>query len=204
MDRLDWWGNVMTDYLDYGVTAVELGETMDYERSREQAIERFKGTDHKWSAQRVLNISLILPANSNLLAALEPMAELAANSPTNADSNAWDAYISYPAWSSMSLALFEYRRGQYAQAAEWSRRCLAYPDCLPLPGTTARIILAMSLQQLGKFETARSELGLAQTSIPNGFKTNFNQYNWRDWVFARILLREALQLQGGSLKTNPE
>jgi hypothetical protein len=27
-----------------------------------------------------------------------------------------------------------------------------------------------------------------------------NQYNWRDWLFARILLREALQLQGGSLK----
>jgi hypothetical protein len=104
----------------------------------------------------------------------------------------------------MSLALFEYRRGQYAKAAEWSGRCLAYPDCLPLPGTTARIILAMSLHQLGKFETARSELGLAQASIQNGFKTNLNQYNWRDWLFARILLREALQLPGGSLKTNPE
>ena len=71
-------------------------------------------------------------------------------------------------------------------------------------GTTARIILAMSLQQLGKFETARSELGIAQTRIQNGFKTNLNQYNWRDWVFARILLREASQLQGGSLKTNPK
>jgi tetratricopeptide (TPR) repeat protein len=200
MNRLDWWGNVMTDYLDYGVTAVELGDTTEYERSREQAIEWFKGTDHKWSAQRVLNSSLILPANSNLLAALEPMAELVANPPTNSDSNAWDAYISYPAWSSMSLALFEYRRGQYAKAAEWSGRCLACPDCMPLPGTTARIILAMSLQQLGKFETARSELGIAQTSIQNGFKTNLNQYNWRDWLFARILLREALQLQGGSLK----
>ena len=104
----------------------------------------------------------------------------------------------------MSVALFEYRRGQYAKAAEWSGRCLAYPDCLPMPGTTARIILAMSLQQLGKFETARSELGLAQTSIQNGFKTNLDQYNWYDWLSARILLREALQLQGGSLKTNPQ
>jgi hypothetical protein len=201
MDRFDWWGNVMTDYLDYGVMAVELGDTTDYERSREQAIERFKGTDNKWIAEQVLNSSLILPANSNLMAALEPMAELAANTSTN--SGARDAFAQ-PAKSSMSLALFEYRRGQYAKAAEWSGRCLAYPDCLPLPGTTARIILAMSLHQLGKFETARSELGLAQASIQNGFKTNLNQYNWRDWLFARILLREALQLPGGSLKTNPE
>ena len=204
MNRFDWWANVTLDYLDYGVISVELGDTMDYERSREQAIERFKGTDNKWIAERVLNSSLILPANSNLMAALEPMAELVANPPTNSDSNGWDAYISYPAWSSMSVALFEYRRGQYAKAAEWSGRCLAYPDSLPQPGTTARIILAMSLQQLGKFETARSELGIAQTRIQNGFKTNLNQYNWRDWLFARILLREALQLPGGPLKTNPQ
>jgi hypothetical protein len=201
MDRFDWWGNVMLDYLDYGVISVELGDPMDYEHSREQAIERFKGTDNKWIAEQVLNSSLILPANSNLMAALEPMAELAANTSTN--SGARDAFAQ-PAKSSMSVALFEYRRGQYAKAAEWSGRCLAYPDSLPLPGTTARIILAMSLQQLGKHETARSELGLAQTIIQNGFKTSLNQYNWRDWVFARILLREALQLPGGSLKTNPE
>jgi serine/threonine protein kinase len=202
MNRFDWWGNVTVDYQDYDVTAVELGDTTDYERSREQAVERFKGTDNKWIADRVLNSSLILPANSNLLAALEPMAKLAANPPTNSDSYAWEAYVSYPAWSSMSVALFEYRRGQYVKAGEWSGRCLAYPDCLPLPGTTARIILAMSLQQLGKHETARSELGLAQTSIQNGFKATLNQYNWRDWLFARILLREALQLQGGVPKTN--
>jgi hypothetical protein len=203
MNRFDWWANVTLDYLDYGVISVELGDPMAYERAREQALERFKGTDNKWIAERVLSTSLILPANSNLLAALEPMAELAANPLTASDGNAWDART-YPASSSMSEALFEYRCGQYAKAAEWSRRCLAYPDCLPLPGTTARIILAMSLHQLGKHETARSELGLAQTIIQNGFKTSLNQYNWRDWLFARTLLREALQLQGGSLKTNPE
>ena len=204
MDRFDWWGNVTLDYQGYGVTSVELGDNMGYERSREQAIERFKGTHNKWIAERVLSTSLILPANSNLLATLEPMAELAANPLTTSDGNAWDARI-YPALSSMSEALFEYRRGQYAKAAEWSGRCLADPNCLPLPGTTARIILAMSLHQLGKHEAARSELGLAQTIIQNGFKTSLNQYNWHDWVFARILLREALQLQqGGSLKTNPE
>jgi hypothetical protein len=204
LNRYDWWANVMSDYLDYGGISVELGHTTEYERSREQITEWFKGTDNKWIAQRVLNISLLLPANSNLLAALEPMAELAANPPTNSERNVLDVYLSYPAWSAMSEALFEYRRGHHAKAADWSRRCLAYPDCQPLPGTTARVILAMSLHQLGEHEAARAELGKARPRIENGFKTNFNQYNWRDWVCARILLREALQLQDGPLKTSSE
>lgn len=198
INQRDWWGSIMADYLDYGVVSVELGETLDYERAREQIIERFTGTDDKLVAEQSLYTSLILPADSKLLAALEPMAELAASRSTNSVGG-----DSGPLRPSVAQALFEYRRGNYAKAVEESRRCLTSPYSVPRPGTLARVILAMSLHQLGDHKTARSELSLAQSSVQSGFKTNFNQYNWHDWVYARILLREALQLQGDVLEADP-
>jgi hypothetical protein len=201
MNRYDWWGNVTLDYQDYGLISLQLGDTTEYQRSREQALELFKGTEIRLVAERMLNLSLILPPGSNCMVELKPLAALAADTATNA---AVKDVFAMPVWSAMSVALFEYRQGHYAQAEEWSRRCLSHTDCLPLPGTTARIVLAMSLHHLGKSEAARSELGIARARIQNGFKTNFNQYTWRDWVCARILLREALQLQGDPLQTDPE
>lgn len=199
MNQDDWWSNVMTDYLDYGVLSVELGETLDYERAREQLIERFKGVDDITIAEQSLYTSLILPADGKLLAALEPMAELAAGPSTGSAANASET----PLKNSVALALFEYRRGNYAKAAERCRRCLASPYSVPRPGTSARVILAMSLHQLGDHAGARSELEIAQRSVQSGFKSSFNQYNWHDWVYARILLREALRLNGGALESDP-
>ncbi len=199
MNQNDWWSNVMTDYLDYGVLSVELGETLDYERAREQLIERFKGVDDITIAEQSLYTSLILPADDKLLAALEPMAELAAGPSTGSAANASET----PLKNSVALALFEYRRGNYAKAAERCRRCLASPYSVPRPGTSARVILAMSLHQLGDHAGARSELEIAQRSVQSGFKSSFNQYNWHDWVYARILLREALRLNGGALESDP-
>jgi eukaryotic-like serine/threonine-protein kinase len=202
MNQRDWWGNVMVDYLCQGVVSVEQGHAAHYERAREELVRRFKGTDHKMVAERSLYIALLLPANDDLLAALKPMADLAANPSARSVGNDWNANM-FPAWSAQSLALFEYRRSKYDKAVELSRRCLAYPDCLPVPGNTARVILAMSLHQLGNHAAARTELRAAQAGIENGIKARLNQYNWRDWVYARILLREAVRQQGDPATPKP-
>jgi hypothetical protein len=52
----------------------------------------------------------------------------------------------------------------------------------------------MSLHRLGQEQAAYSELGQARAVIEGRFKTELDQAYWRDWVFARVLLREATAL----------
>jgi hypothetical protein len=93
----------------------------------------------------------------------------------------------------------EYRRGHNARAADWCRRCLAYAPRNPARTATAQVILAMACFQLHQDDEARALLaqggetidakfqkGLDMGSTPNGY--------WSDWLFARILLREARTL----------
>jgi serine/threonine protein kinase len=94
------------------------------------------------------------------------------------------------------LALMEYRRGNGTKAAEWCRRCLAYPEYNAPRITFVRIVLAMSCHHLGQTREATSELDQARKAIEARFKdgldlTASSQYFWYDWIFARVLLREA-------------
>ena len=101
-----------------------------------------------------------------------------------------------PANTAISLALLEYRRGDYASAVTWSRRCLAHPDYNPARFATAQLILAMSLRQLGEVESARFQLAQGRNQIERKFESSLDpggaaQGYWFDWVFARTLLDEA-------------
>jgi hypothetical protein len=99
----------------------------------------------------------------------------------------------------MSVALMEYRQGNYLQASEWCRRCLAYPGDNPSRAATARVILAMACHHLGRNEEAASELAQGRESIQGKFNDGLDPGSaahgfWFDWVFARVLLREAATL----------
>ncbi|HMD53833.1 MAG TPA: tetratricopeptide repeat protein, partial [Phycisphaerae bacterium] len=152
-------------------------------------------------ADRVVKISLLLPADKNLMEKLLPLANVSVQSlDTNVDANN-DIFLA--AWRSVSLALIEYRYGNYAKAADWCQQCLNYQEYENIaPRTaTARIILAMSDQRLGKTAEARSELAEAREIIADKFKSQLNQGNpmqgfWFDWVFAQILLKEGIALIG--------
>ena len=56
-----------------------------------------------------------------------------------------DGDVFLAAWRSVSLALLEYRRGNYPQSVAWCRRCLAYPEYNAPRSATAEVILALSL-----------------------------------------------------------
>jgi hypothetical protein len=102
-------------------------------------------------------------------------------------------------WRSMTFGLLEYRKGNHAQAIDSCRRCLAAPAEV-LPRTvTARLILAMALREAGQEESALSELELARNILNSGFDAGLKNPGWEhglwfDWVFARVLLREASEL----------
>jgi hypothetical protein len=95
----------------------------------------------------------------------------------------------------VSLALLEYRRGEYARATEWCQQCLASPDKNAARSATARVILAECNR---RSDEARYQLGLGRDLIEGRFRImtendrgGREQGFWFDWVFARILLNEA-------------
>jgi eukaryotic-like serine/threonine-protein kinase len=202
VNQLDGWDACTLDYLRYGPTLIEQGDKDGYERFRQAAIDHFSSGKYPF-ADRIVKISLLLPANEKLLKSLTPLAGVTTQSiATNEDANA-DIFVA--AWRSVSTALMEYRRGNYEKAAGWCQQSLNYPEHIAPRTATARIILAMSDQKLGKINEARSELGEAREIIENKFRNPLDlgtpmQGFWFDWLFARILLDEATALIEGSPK----
>jgi hypothetical protein len=96
----------------------------------------------------------------------------------------------------IAFALLEFRRQDYANAAEWSRRCLAHPEYNASRVATARAILALASYQLGDPAAARHQLTQSRELIENKIRTGLDLGGgahgfWFDWIFARTLLREA-------------
>jgi eukaryotic-like serine/threonine-protein kinase len=200
VNQLDGSDVSSLDYLRAGPVLIELGDTNRYERFRQSAIARYSAAPCPF-ADRIVKISLLLPANERLLESLRPLAEETTKHLAAADQGGDDFTA---AWRSVSLGLLEYRRGNYAQAVEWSRRCLAYPGANAPRTATARIILAMSCHRLGRDAEARAELAAGREIIESKFSQRLDaggpvQGFWFDWAFARVLLRESLAL----LETTP-
>jgi eukaryotic-like serine/threonine-protein kinase len=183
------------DYLRAGPAFVELGDTAAYERFRQEAVARFaKNPSH--FADRILKISLLLPANKAFVDSLTQIAQVTGKSVAEADSSG-DVFTA--AWRSVSLALYFYRRGNYAEAIDWSRRCLAYPGSNAPRAATARAILGMSYHQIGRTDEALAELLAAREPVERRFKSRVDRGDpvqgfWFDWTFARILVRESSAL----------
>jgi hypothetical protein len=124
-----------------------------------------------------------------------PLAALAGNIFSSTDEKNPDA-VFQAAWGAVSLALMEYREGHYAESEQWARRCLNLPDEI-LPRTaTAHLLLAMDCQKLGRTEEANAELAKGREIIEKKFTEPLERGEgsrgfWFDWVFGRVLLREA-------------
>jgi len=100
-----------------------------------------------------------------------------------------------PVSTMISLALLEYRQGDYTRATEWCRLCLA-SDYQAAQIATAHVILAMCSQRLHHLAEARSELAVGRDIVDVKFSTGLDHGNstqgyWFDWISARILMREA-------------
>jgi len=197
VDRLDGGDVSSLDCLRLGPVLIESGNKSGYEQFRNEAIARYIGTEPPCPfPDRIVKISLLLPANEHIITSLEPVAEMTAKSVSAADAGG-DPFKA--AWHCVSLALFEYRKGNYARAEEWCRQCLAYPEYNAPRAATANVILAMSCQQQGQTSDARAKLASGREIIDTKFKGPHNLGNpvqgfWFDWDFARILLREATNL----------
>ena len=187
----DSWA-ITDDLLMAGPILIEHGDMQGYEQFRRAAIARYTGTTDPIFAERTLKISLLLPADGQMMSSLQSLSEVSARSmqgkkdPTNI----------MAAWRCISLALMEYRQGNAPTARDWCQKCLSYPGHNPVRIATAHIIQAMACHQLGNVEEAVSELEAGRQPVEAEFSKDLDEGNgslgfWYDWLFARILLREA-------------
>jgi hypothetical protein len=196
VDQLDGVDSSTLDHLRLGPALVEEGDTGAYERFREEAIARYSTAPVAY-ADRIVKISLLLPASPRVLASLGRLSDEMTKAFAEADASG-DGFMA--AWRALSVALWEYRRGNFAAAETWCRRCLSYRDYTNAPRTaTAQAILAMCCRQTGRTTEARGELSQGREIVDNKFKNRPDrgtpmQGFWFDWDFARILLHEAAAL----------
>ena len=195
IDKLDDWNNVTLDYQTYGTVVAESGDTDRYQRFCQEAIANFGVSTNGRADWRILKVSLLMPPDQALIASLSPLAKVAGN---YFDQLPRHPGVSDPwAWGALPMALWKYRCGDFAGALNLCRANLDGENRSIIP--TDRMILAMSYWQLGQHEQAQAELAVGRGIIQDKFKNGLDQGDlqqgfWWDWVFARILLREATAL----------
>ncbi len=195
VNQLDGWDVASLDMLRQGATLAYRGDLRGYLQFRQYVMARFGGTANPVVAERTVKISLLLATDEAILAPLDPLKDLAARSFSNLTSQDPDAILQ-AAWGCISVALMEYRRGNYTRAVEWCRRCLAYSEENQPRTATAHILLGMVGRQLGQSREAAAELAEGRQLIETKFADPLNRGDgevgfWFDWVFARVLLQEA-------------
>ncbi|HET7536986.1 MAG TPA: serine/threonine-protein kinase [Candidatus Didemnitutus sp.] len=192
VNQLDGVDGSSLDLLRAGPVLTELSDANVYEHFRQGCVVRFGGTPCPF-ADRIVKICLLRPVDRKLTEALQPFAETTTKS-LAADDASGDTFR--VAWESISLALWEYRRGNFATAMQWGRRCLASSDHNAPRSATAHVILAMAAAKLGQREEAEAELAKGREMIEARYRGRDErgtpvQGFWFDWALARILLREA-------------
>jgi serine/threonine protein kinase len=192
--------NVSRHLLPAAATLCQSGDRERYEWFRQMAIERFAGTSKPVVAEQVVKAALLLPADQQTLAALKPLSKITERAVETGE-GAYGSNQDLIGWSYFALTLLSYREGNHARAAKWAERCLAVPSQNSSRETSVRILLAMIAQHEGKADAARVLLDAAEATVRERFSRNMQvgmQTNglWFDWVNARILLREAIELIG--------
>ena len=195
VNQLDGLDVAALDYLRGGPVYIEAGDMNGYERFRQGAIARFAAVPCPY-ADRIVKISLLLPANDRLIESLKPLAVTTAQFLAEADQGG-DVFSA--AWRSVSLGLLEYRRGNYQKAVEWCRRCLAYPGTVAPRTAAAQVILGMAYARLGRDAEAQAELAIGREIVERKYQNRMDmggpvQGFWFDWALAQILLREGTAL----------
>jgi eukaryotic-like serine/threonine-protein kinase len=191
IDELDRWTVVSWDYQYCGTVLAESGDLEKYLRFCQASVAHFTGTTNSNEAWRILRTSLLMPSDKQLLATLRPLAATVENDFKTSDAR--------PAltWGMIPMALWEYRNGNFAVAQQWCHRALAVTGKNDARDACIHMILTMSCFRLGQVQEAQTELNQGRAMIekqfPNGMVVaNPDTFLWWDWVYARILMREAM------------
>jgi len=205
IDELDQWSIISWDYQYCGTVLAESGDWQNYNRFCRSSVAHFAGTTNGVEASRILRTSLLTPADPAWLVSLKPLATI-----VEKDFNEWPLIHSGNTWGTIPLSLWKYRNGDYRATEMWCRRVQAFPLKIDARDASIHLILAMTCFQLNRPAEARAELDLGREMVekqfPNGLiygKFNQDAFLWWDWIYARILLREATATIGELTPPSP-
>jgi serine/threonine protein kinase len=192
IDKLDPWGPVTLDYQSCGVVLVESGNLDGYERFREEAVARFMSETNGDAAGRILKTCLLPPVHESTLAQLQPLGSL-----VQRWMDAQPAAVR-TGWAVIPIALWKYRNGEFEESEAYCRQGMN-PQEATARTATVRLILAMASCRNGQLAEAREQLTEGRQLVEREFQSGLDRGvpgvgMWYDWVFARILLREATSL----------
>jgi len=198
VNQPEGWDSGTLDCLRLTPLLVELGDFAGYERFRKATIERHANTENPLAAERVLTTSLLMRADETTLRQLESLRQIAGSS---IEVSSQMIEVDAAAWRTFTLALTEYRRGNFRLTVDWCERSLDYKRDVESRVASVNALLAMAHMQLGQTEEASNELSKSRSTVDAVFarglaaKRKWDGY-WFDWVVARILLNEAMALSG--------
>jgi hypothetical protein len=197
INKLDPWGPVTLDAQACGVVLVESGDGALYRRFCEDAISAPSSSTNGDAVSRVLKTCLLQPPDARLYVLLQPLGEI---------SEAW--YNALPTehrtgWALIPHSLWHFRKGEFTRVLELTRPLAEAPRGNNAMVPTVQAILAMTLWYQGEADQARAVLTRARAAVDAHFavpmKVGDNSRGiWYDWLFARIMLREATMLIGES------
>ena len=154
-----------------------------YQMLRSQILQQFGNTTDPRTAERMVKVSLILPASDEEMATLSKMAGVAAGGDTNDPDYGLNLF---------AAGFDEYRLGHYEQSIALMRRA----DPMDI-GSSCRLelhlIRAMAKFRLGRLDDSKSSLADAADSIKEKLKDGdgASSDNWNDWIIIQVLAREA-------------
>lgn len=194
IDKLDDWNVVTLDYQACGALLAESGQRERYNLFCQAAISRFGTATNGDIAGRILKTCLLFPPDRALMDKLRPMAQV-----TDRVFRPFPAGR-FPPWAVVFLAMWDYRCGNYAAVDDWLGRVNRQSGEADVLQATLQIIQAMTDYRQGRAAQAADELAPARQVIEARFKedvlSGYRQAYWHDWVFAQILLREAIAMIG--------
>lgn len=196
IDKLDPWGPVTLDTQACGVVLVENGDFSAYRRFCKEAITTHATSNNGDAVGRVLKTCLLMPPDPALWHQLQPLGstmgewfqKLAPGEKSN--------------WAAIPACLWAYRGGEYGTVVEIARPISERPAGNNAQVPTIQVIYAMTVWQRGEAVEARRLLVKARDSVNGHFTQpmavgDASRGLWYDWLFARIMLREATLLIGG-------
>jgi hypothetical protein len=199
VDKADQGTGATADLLTAAPLLIEAGDLEGYERVRRLALARLSGTSDPGASEQFLKTSLLLPADPELMKALEPFARLVSNSLVTYSPRENDGRYYLASWRAMALALWEYRSQNYTGCLDWLDKCLHYQEKSISCVAGAHLLESMANHHLGRTKEAETGFNSAKAMVEDYFSKELELGNEKDgrlagWIMNAIFLREAENL----------
>jgi tetratricopeptide (TPR) repeat protein len=169
-------------YFCAATVRLQTGDLVGYRGACQEMLRRFGNTADGYIAERTAKVCLSLPGALPDPDRARKLADLAA---TKEPDNRWFQFVK---------ALAEYRTDRPAEAVKWLQRFAPKADGNPTDAL-GFALLAMARHGRGLVPEARAALDSAKTILakntPGPAKDQPYSYDWIDWSYGRVLVREA-------------